>query len=215
MAVHDCLCDVDQLTAVALRVVSQHLEGPVGVECVSRHQDAFRLLDQGPSAESALKALVLREPLQGDVDRALQFVGVAVDDVGKDAALCRFPHIRRVFADSRAITGHDASRTISVISSSACSELRPRPTRATSGRLARRGTHFLDVDLAGYHVVTKPRHDLREQFEPVAPLVCDQDAEMLRLVLDHFRTPGLDDKHKLRTILPRSRPFSEMTPSSS
>ena len=37
---------------------------------------------------------------------------------------------------------------------------------------------------------------------------------MLRLVLDHFRTPGLDDKHKLRTILPRSRPFSEMTPSS-
>ena len=42
-----------------------------------------------------------------------------------------------------------------------------------------------DVDLAGDHFVPEARHYLGEQLEPVAPLVGDQDAQMLNLVLDH------------------------------
>jgi hypothetical protein len=78
--------------------------------------------------------VVLREPLEGDVDRALELLGVAVDDVGEDATLRRLSHVGGSFADSSAITGQDASRTISAISSSACSELRPRPTSGNIGR---------------------------------------------------------------------------------
>ena len=51
----------------------------------------------------------------------------------------------------------------------------------------RRGADLLDVDLAGYHVVTEPDHDLRKQLEPVTPLVCDQDSEV-QLGFGHLRT---------------------------
>jgi len=52
---------------------------------------------------------------------------------------------------------------------------------------------FLDVDLAGDHVVTETDHDLREQFEPVAPFVRDQDAQVLEVGLHHV--PG--QKHPI------------------
>ena len=38
---------------------------------------------------------------------------------------------------------------------------------------------FLDVDLAGDHVVPEADHDLGEQLEPVALLVRDQDPQLL------------------------------------
>ena len=38
------------------------------------------------------------------------------------------------------------------------------------------GADFLDVDLAGDHFVAEPCDDLSEQLEPLALLVCDQDA---------------------------------------
>ena len=100
MAVDDRLRDVYQLSAVVLRVVPEHFEGAVSVDRVPRHQDAFRLLDQRPPAEGALEALVLRETLQGDVDRALQLRSVAVHDVGEDAALCRFPDVFGILANA-------------------------------------------------------------------------------------------------------------------
>ncbi len=36
-----------------------------------------------------------------------------------------------------------------------------------------------DVNLAGDHLVPEPGDDLGEQLEPVAPLVCDQNAQVL------------------------------------
>ena len=42
-----------------------------------------------------------------------------------------------------------------------------------------RRADFLDVDLAGDHVVSEPDHDLGEQLQPVALLVRDQDAQVL------------------------------------
>jgi len=41
---------------------------------------------------------------------------------------------------------------------------------------------LLHVDLAGDHVVPEPDHHLCEQLEPVAPLVRDQDPQMLEIV---------------------------------
>jgi hypothetical protein len=79
--------DVGELAAVVLGVVAQHFEGAVGIGRMAGHQDALCLLDQRATAERALQAVVLGEPLQGDVDRALQLFGAGVDDVGEDAAL--------------------------------------------------------------------------------------------------------------------------------
>jgi hypothetical protein len=88
--------DVAELAPVVLGVVAQHLERPVGVDRVAGHQDALRLLDQRPSPESALEALVLAETLERDVDRALQFLRRTVDDVCEDTALCGFVDVRGV-----------------------------------------------------------------------------------------------------------------------
>src|ERR1051325_8566714 len=78
--------DGGELAAVVLGVVAQHLEGAVGIDRMAGHQDALCLLDQRATAERALQAVVLGEPLQGDVDRALELFRGGVDDVGEDAA---------------------------------------------------------------------------------------------------------------------------------
>ena len=66
-------------------------------------------------------------------------------------------------------------------------------------------TDFLDIDLARDHLVAERRNDLRKQLEPVAPLVCDQDAQMLP-VLGHPQRPLFADT--IRTIvLSRPRPI--------
>ena len=46
---------------------------------------------------------------------------------------------------------------------------------------------FLHVDLTGDHLVPEPGHDLGEQLEPVAPLVCNQDAKVPGLVSRHLK----------------------------
>src|SRR6185437_16673492 len=82
--------------AVVLRVVPEHVECPTGIERVARHEDALGLLDQSAPAEGALEALILREPLQGDVDRALELRRISVNDVREDAAPGCFVHVCRI-----------------------------------------------------------------------------------------------------------------------
>ena len=77
MALDDRLRDVDELVAVVLRVGAEHLERPVCVDRVARHQDPLRLLDHGPASERPLQVVVFGEALQRDVDRALQLLGSA------------------------------------------------------------------------------------------------------------------------------------------
>jgi hypothetical protein len=72
------------------------LERLLRIDTVARHQDALRLLDHSAAPECALQVVKLREPLQGDVDRALELLRGGVHDVGEDAALGRFEHIRRI-----------------------------------------------------------------------------------------------------------------------
>jgi len=49
----------------------------------------------------------------------------------------------------------------------------------------RRLPDLLDVDLARDHVVPEADHDLREQLEPIAFFIRDQDAQMLGIAVDH------------------------------
>ncbi len=86
MAFDDCLGDVDEFVAIVLGAVAEHRERLVGVDPAAGHQDAFCLLDQRSPSECALQAVVLGEALKGDLDRALQFFGIGVDDVGEDSA---------------------------------------------------------------------------------------------------------------------------------
>ena len=76
MALDDRLGDVDELPAVGLRVVAEHLERLVGGKRMPGHQDALRLLDRRSPAEGALKVLVLGEALQRDVDRVADPAGL-------------------------------------------------------------------------------------------------------------------------------------------
>jgi hypothetical protein len=71
MAVRDGLGDVDDFVAVVLGVLAQHVEGLIGVEGVPGHEDALGLLDRRSASEGASEPVVLSEPLQRDVDRAL------------------------------------------------------------------------------------------------------------------------------------------------
>ena len=95
VAFDHCFCDLDESAAVVLRVVTQHVECLVGVDCVPCHEDALGLLDQSAPPEGALQAVVLGESLEGDVDRALELLRGAVDDVREDAASRRLVDVGR------------------------------------------------------------------------------------------------------------------------
>ena len=77
------------------------------------------------------------------------------------------------------MTGQAASRTIVSISPSACSELAPSPTSATSGRSrAVIGGDVFDLDLARDDLVAECNDDRDDELEAVFTLVGDQDAEI-------------------------------------
>ena len=119
--INDRLRKVHQLPAVVL-VFSQHLKAlSESIACRAiRMPFACSIGARRPKAPWRL--WYSRETLQRDVDHALELGSIAVHDIGEDPALCRFPDVDRVgFACSNAMTGQAASRTISVISSRACS----------------------------------------------------------------------------------------------
>ena len=176
MALDDGGGDVAELAAVVLGVVAQHLEGPVGVDRVAGHQDPLRLLDQRPTPERALQALVLGEALERDVDRALQLLGGAVDDVGEDAALRGLVDIVGIVGvqdrDHRAgRLAHDLGDQLERVHRALA-----EPDQRDVGMLPRGDRpDLLDVDLTRDHVVPEPDHDLGEQLQPLPPLVRDQE----------------------------------------
>ena len=79
-------------------MVAKHLERTVCIDSVSGHQDPLRLLDRRAAPERTLQAVVLREPLKRDVDRARQLLRRAVDDVREDAALRRLVYVGGVIS---------------------------------------------------------------------------------------------------------------------
>ncbi len=143
-------------------MVPEHVERAIGIERMASHQDAFGLLDQSAPAEGALEALILGEPLQGDVDRALELRRISVNDVGEDAAPGCFVHVCRILrgeqCDYRAGgLAHDFRDQLEGV-------LRAQPeTDERDVRLFPRGdrTDFFYVDLASDHVVSEPCDELR------------------------------------------------------
>ena len=78
---------------------------------------------------------------------------------------------------SSAITGQEASRTISEIMSRACSPLTPSPTNARSGcsRSVAAATSATSSSLE-ITVVAEPGDDLGDSLEPILALVRNQNA---------------------------------------
>ena len=150
------------------------------------HEDPLCLFDHGTPPECSLQALILAEALKRDVDRALQLVGIAVDDVREHAALGGLMDVGRVAGveqgDHRArCLAHDLGDQLQCVR-----RARPEPHQCDVGVLPRR--HRADVlhrDLARDHVVPETDHDLREQLQPVAFLIRDQNTQMLCVALDH------------------------------
>jgi hypothetical protein len=110
----------------------------------------------------------------------LQFFGRAIDDVGEDTSLCGLVKVGRVAGvqdrDYRAGRFADDLRDQLQRMRRAFPQPDQGDVRVLPGR---HDADFLDVDLAGDHVVTEPVHHLREKLQAVAPLVRDEDAKML------------------------------------
>ena len=133
MRLCDGFCDLDELAAVALRVSAEKLECLLFVDSVDGHQDAFCSFDDRAPAEGAFEVVELGEAAQHDVECRSEFVRFAVTRWAKIPRLAASLTKAGSLASRRRITGQAASWTICSISSSACVELSPRPTRATSG----------------------------------------------------------------------------------
>ena len=184
MAIDDRLRDVRDLVPAALRVLAQYRERPVGIHSVTGHHDPLRLLDHRPAAERALQALVLREALQGDVDRALQILGVALDDVGEDAAPGRLVDVGRILGLEH--RDHRAGGLVDDLPDQVERVLRieAEPHQGDVGTFSRRHRADLgDRDLACDHLMPEPGYDRSEQREAFELLVRDEDTQVVRVLV--------------------------------
>ena len=82
----------------------------VCIDSVPSHEDPLCLLDRRAAPKGALQAVVLRESLQRDVDRARELLRRAVDDVREDAALRRLVYVGGVIRSEQ--RDHRARRLV-------------------------------------------------------------------------------------------------------
>lgn len=87
MTVDHSAGDIDELLAIATRVVPQHGERLPLVHLVALHEDALRAFGLRATSEGALEIVELGESPEGDVERTLQLLGRAVHDVREHPAL--------------------------------------------------------------------------------------------------------------------------------
>ena len=166
-----------------LGMLAQRLEGVLGGDRVAGHQDAFCLLNHCSTSECALKVVVLGEALQRDVDRALEFHGIVVENVCEDTTLGRFADVRWVTGGEQ--RDHWAGRLVDDLGDQVKRVLgaQTEPDKSDVGALPRGHLcDHIDVDLASDHHVPEPGNQLRELLEPVASFVGDQHAEWPCLV---------------------------------
>ena len=77
MALQDRSCDVDHLPIRATSLLPDHQEGISLVDPVALHQDPLRPLGHGPPPEGSFQRVVLGEPLERHVHRALHVLEIA------------------------------------------------------------------------------------------------------------------------------------------
>ena len=189
-------------------VVAQHLERLALVDLVALHEDALGALGLGAAPEGALQVVVLRETAERDVERALQLLGRAVDDVGEDAALGGLVDERGVMA-----LEHRDHRAVGLADDPLDQLQRVRRARAEAdecdvGVLVRGQRADLgDVRRSGDHDVAQARDELGDQRDPVLSLVRDQHAQRMRPssgapvpridpVMAGVARPGLDSERR-------------------
>jgi hypothetical protein len=126
---------------------------------------------------------------EGDIDRALQLLRSAVDDVGVETSQARKNDPLRVVRleqrDHRTECASDdlgdqLERMIRTLSETDERDIRPFPCR-------HRG-YLVDPDLAGDHVVTEAADHACEELEAVGSLIRNQNAKAVCLV--HAPLPG-------------------------
>src|SRR4029077_6618710 len=130
-----------------------------------------------------LQVVVLREALQGDIDRALKLVGGGVYEVGKDAAFGSLADVGRI---PRLEQGEHGTAGLADDLLDQLERMFGGQTEADEsdiwllacGDLADCG----DVDLSGDGFVPKSGDEQRQKLEPVAALVRDQNSQMLNRV---------------------------------
>jgi hypothetical protein len=166
---------------------------PARLDAVDRmtlHQDALGSLGDRSAAERALEVVVLGEPTQHDVDRALPIVDLGVGDVG--AEMPRFEASLTKAGSgawSRRITGHAASVHDLVDQGEGMLRALAETDRRDIGSLpGGYGSDVLDVDLAGDHLVPEVRDYRRDERQPILALVGDQHPEMLGRAVAHRRS---------------------------
>ena len=146
---------------------------------------------KAPPPERSLQVVVLGEPLQRDVDRALQLLRGGVHEVGEDSSFGRLPDISRILR--REQRNHGTAGFADDLLDQLERVLRgeAEPYECDVRVLSRRHcSHCRDVDFSSDHLVPEPTDDLGEQLQAVAPLVRDQDAQALNFTLDHLEILG-------------------------
>src|SRR5579872_4838702 len=180
MTLDDRCGDIGEFASTVLRVLTQHLEGPVTSESVPRHQDTFRLLDHRPTPEGSLQAVVLRETLQRYIDRALQLFRARVHDVGEHTTLGGLTDIRGIPDGEQ--RDHRTGRFMDDLPDQVKRVLggEAKPNKRDIRMLLRGDRRDLPhLNLTCDHLMAEPADDLRQKLKPVTPLVRDQNTEML------------------------------------
>ncbi len=156
VTVDERLCNVEDLAARTLGVITKQLERPLVRHRVSLHQDTLGALDHSPTAERPLEAVIFRESPQHDVDRTLDFRGVTVGDVGEDSTLRSFVDEAGVVDREQRNHGagcftHDPADVVKRV----LRALAQPDERDVGTLLARHLAHLFNVELARDHRVTK------------------------------------------------------------
>src|SRR5690242_21268766 len=79
----DRLRDLDHLAVGAAGMFADHVEGLFLVDGMSLHEDAFSSLGDRTTSKGPLEGVVLSEPLERDVYRALQSVQALSAEIGR------------------------------------------------------------------------------------------------------------------------------------
>lgn len=176
MPVHDSGREIDEFTVVYPRALAQHLKGCILANRVPLHQDPFGPLDNRAASECALEVLVLREPPQHDVNRALPILDIAIGDLREHTTLGRLLDETRIWLMQEGDYG--ASRLTNDLVDQLERMLRASAESDKRNVRSFAGSDFpdvLDIDFAGDHLVAKRDHDWNHELKPILALVRDQN----------------------------------------
>ena len=184
MPIDDRGREIDQFAVADTRSLAQHIERSALVNRVAFHQDSLGAFDRGATSERPLEIVVLGEPSQHDVNRALPILDVVVRDVSEHAPLGGFldePRIWGVQQDNHRASGfmHDLVDQVERVLG-ALAQADQRNVGSLPGG-DRADVRY--INLSSDHLMAKRDHDRRDERETVTPLVRDQHTKVAGLAV--------------------------------